>query len=347
MSSSAGTLARSMASVVLFALGGAAVVLPGCTTEEIAARCDDAKCKPGNQCLPLDGKVSCRKTCSSNTDPATSCPAGYTCVDHEDGNPAFCVANTTKIEPKANGQWGFACNASRGWANPDCDGAQGFNCYGLSPTDGDAYCTRYGCATDRDCAAGYWCGTINLAPNVDDRERSIHETERVCLKRTYCSPCAADFDCPSVGGRKHHCVGDDLGFKFCTPECTNSDGCNNEARCVNLGDPGLEASVCYPRAGACVGDGSLCSPCRSDADCGDDGICVKGQYTTEKACAKKAPGDCKSGDSRGGCPNSLENPKVLIGCLGGAIESVPQNYCHGFYEISGDPSDVGCWSPNR
>ena len=31
-----------------------------------------------------------------------------------------------KVEKKATGQWGFACNPAGGLENPDCDGAQEF-----------------------------------------------------------------------------------------------------------------------------------------------------------------------------------------------------------------------------
>src|SRR5438105_15855007 len=68
--------------------------------------CDDAKCLPGNKCLPLGDEVKCRKTCSSNTDPATACPFAYTCVK-QDPEP-FCVKDTTNLSntSSAKGQFG-------------------------------------------------------------------------------------------------------------------------------------------------------------------------------------------------------------------------------------------------
>lgn len=339
---------RAIASAAALAFFGFTFVsvTPGCSSENIAAApaCDSAKCKPGNKCLPLDGEVKCRKTCSSNSDPATSCPAGYTCVAPDDGNEPFCVQDNVKIEAKPKGQWGFPCNATGGLENPDCDGAQEFYCYGVSPTDGNAYCTRYSCETDRDCGAGFWCATVNVGPNVASAKRTIQDTQKVCLKRTFCSTCKVDLDCPAIDGRAQHCIQDEAGAGFCTPECGNSTNCNNEAKCV---DAGIGPKVCYPRAGVCVGDGSLCSPCRSDADCGADGACLKGQYTTEKSCAKKAPQSCNKGEAQGGCVKSLTTPKVSVYCLGGRIEEAPVDYCHGFYEVGGNPTDVGCWTPPR
>ena len=47
--------------------------------------CSDGQCLAGNRCLALRGEVKCRKTCTSNSDPATSCPFGYTCTDIRNG----------------------------------------------------------------------------------------------------------------------------------------------------------------------------------------------------------------------------------------------------------------------
>ena len=197
----------------------------------------------------------------------------------------YCKRITREIKagPK---QWGAGCNATAGLENNvDCDSAQGFFCYGTSPADGAAYCTRYDCHADSECAASFYCATINVAPNVTTTKPTIHKTTTVCLRRDYCAPCTADLDCPPLNGRTQHCVPDDNSVGFCAPECSTSQNCPHDAKCV---DGGIGIKTCYPRAGTCVGDGSLCSPCRNDADCGDDGACVKGQYTTERSCAKKS-----------------------------------------------------------
>mgnify|MGYP005858760025 CR=1 FL=1 len=333
----AGALAAAAAALVLAA--------PGCSSETkvVPATCDDAKCAPGNKCLPLDGEVKCRKVCTSNTDPTASCPFGYTCVP-QDGVEAFCVKDRAELT-QGPGQWGNPCNAAGGLdANPDCDSAQGFYCYGTSPNDGASYCTRYDCETDRDCGAGFYCGDANIAPNVTTTKRTVGQTQRVCLKRSYCAPCKADLDCPAQNGIPQRCVPDDDGNGFCSPECTNSQNCNFEAQCVS----GLtDLTVWYPRAGGCVGDGSLCSPCRSDADC-PQGACVQGTYTTEKSCTVKSGITCKDGSQNGtdfDCP-TVASPKVPIRCLGMVFDTVPRDHCHGLYPL-GQSADVGCWTPRR
>jgi hypothetical protein len=385
-------------------------IVPACSTKVVTApsdagtsglqlTCDETKCLPGNKCLAGDGETKCRRPCSSNTDPATNCPAGaecvggstpsvidgctkgpadktttycdsfsslggthltaYTCgtstpkgcIDAGDGQwccndaPAeiydapFCKRLTREFTagPK---QFGAACNPTGGIKGPDCDTAQGFFCYGTSPADAAAYCTRFGCNADSECAAGYYCGTVNVAPNVGTAKPTLHETTNVCLRRDYCTPCTADFDCASVNGAAQHCVGDKNGAGICAPECTTDQNCNFEARCI---DGGVGPKICYPRAGLCVGDGSLCSPCHNDADCGDDGLCIKGQYTTEHACAKKSAVTCTMTAKM--CPTSAK-PGAPIACTTMDDATVPANYCVGLYKFS-TASDIGCFTPGR
>ena len=367
-------------------------------------QCDPTKCAAGNECLSMDGDLKCRKPCSSNVDPATSCPSnffcavanepstippectkiavaasrtlctqfaaagsrltGYLCVPPvkpkgcvaADGAGNFCcnaapaeqlakplcVKELREVKPGPK-QWGAACNPTKGLDNnDDCDTAQGFFCHGTSPADAAAYCTRYNCSADRECTGGFSCATINVGPNVTTGKRTYHETTTACLRRDYCAPCKADLDCPPLTGRPQHCVQDANGAGFCSPECAGPTNCNLEAKCV---DPGTGVKTCYPRAGTCVGDATLCSPCRSDADCGDDGACVKGEYTTERFCAKKGTGTCRASAPK--CtPSSKPGAKLSCAVADAASPSPLDNYCYGLYAFStGD--DLGCWTPDR
>lgn len=345
MTSSSSWNSRCAVGAVLLGLLGATA----CSSSSDAAACDSSKCRPGNKCLALAGETQCRKTCSSNTDPAASCPFGYTCVAQ--APEPFCVKDAAIVEKSASGQWGAPCKATDGLdKNPACDTAQSFWCFGLSPTDAEAYCTRYQCATDRDCGAGLYCATANVYPDVTRAKRSEREVEKVCLKRDqYCAPCTADLDCLPIRGRTSHCVTDDRGKAFCTPECERTDSCtelNGAAQCLDFGD----FNACYPRAGTCVGDGSMCSPCLNDTDCGADGLCVQGGYTREKACAKKSPSACAQKDCPA-MPGNLTSKSTGLGCAKQADGDVPAGYCAGVYRFGGTDAepggDVGCYTPEK
>jgi hypothetical protein len=324
------------------------------TTGSVTTGCTKVAADAADFCAPLalNGGVKLSPyTCGEGAAPkgcvAGPAPGQFCCDDlpPESYAQAFCVRNlrTLKVGPK---QFGAACNATLGLNdNPDCDSAQGFACYGLLPGDGEAYCTSYGCHSDRECAPTFYCATINVAPNVTTPKPTFHETTTACLKRDYCAPCVADIDCPSLKGRTQHCVTDAKGGGFCAPECTAAANCNFEAKCV---DVGIGPSVCYPRAGLCVGDGSLCAPCRADSECGADGVCAKGQYTTERACAKQSGVTC-SGTAKE-CGVSAA-PKAKIGCTTTAGD-LPANYCVGLYNFGppqsgGQPTDIGCFTPAR
>jgi len=388
---------RTKSSTALGLLAGFCVAIAAvqaCGTSD-PDRCSEARCAPGNRCLPAHGETRCRRPCAASAD----CPAGSTCVSAsqpaqiptacqpapqgvfcdryaERGGPRlapyvcevdspkgciagtepgqwccddrpgetyaqpFCMRDLNGVEPGPK-QFGAPCNASGGRENnPDCDTSQGFACFGTQPGDGGAYCTRYGCHSDRECSAEMYCATINEAPNAVTAARSFRSSVTVCLKRDYCAPCSADRDCPSLAGVTQYCVSDQKGALFCAPECSETSNCNNEAVCV---DSGFGPRVCYPRAGVCVGDGTLCSPCRADADCGADGVCVKGTYSSERACAKPSPGPC-SASNAGACATPVASGAKVI-CTQGSSE-VPAQYCAGVYRL-GAGFDLGCFTPPR
>jgi hypothetical protein len=333
---------RRVVLLLVLALGSLLFFSFSCSSAE----CDDSKCAAGNRCLVGEDGNKCRKTCSTNWDPSTSCPFGFTCKPHTSG-VSYCAFDKVQIEKRDVGQWGASCNPVGGQdANPDCDSGQGFKCFGRSPSDAQAYCTRFGCTNDDECGAGFGCQAQNTTPNVGEALRQrIGEVVNVCVRRVYCSACRSDLDCAPLEGRKQRCTADDVGNTFCAPECTNNASCTRDAYCYDYGD----YKACYPHAGVCVGDGLLCSPCRSDADCKDQGACANGSYTTERHCATKAPSDCQGGAARGGCPATAPNPKVQVACRGDnkTTLEVPPNYCHGVFNVEGAPAGIGCWSPNR
>ena len=361
-------LARTAGSVaVMSALVGVGAAACGSTTTVVpaTAACDDTKCAPGNKCLDGEDGIKCRRTCASNDKPDTACPFGYTCSRYDGVPEAYCFKQTNEITKKDKGQWGAPCNPANGLdKTPDCDTDQSFACFARAPSDADAYCTLYSCESDLGCGPGFYCGDFNVQPNAinpsraSDGTKFVQSVAKACQLRKYCSPCNTNLDCPAVKGKAQFCVAGSDGKGFCTNECSSDEGCNTEALCgqnVTDKDGVAHPRACFPRAGSCTGDGSLCSPCRVDSDCGPDGACVKGtDYSTERFCAKAAPGgDC------GQCPKQLTNPPIRGGCYKANATNpvfagdVPVNYCMGLFAFDIDDRDnsviyqPGCWSPSR
>jgi hypothetical protein len=113
--------------------------------------------------------------------------------------------------------------------------------------------------------------------------------------------------------------------------------------------------VCVPRAGACVGDGSFCAPCRADADC-HNGYCLAADYSTERFCSQNMkPGTtCSStGPPSGSCPTRpLTANYKGVACTSSASDTSPANQCIGFVTFgkasNGQAQIVpGCWTVNR
>ena len=219
----------------------------------------------------------CRKVCTQQG----QCPGGSYC---NDGQPqSWCVPSTLELTRGA-GQWGTPCSASGGRdANPACDSYDNFLCYGAAPTDANAFCTYFDCVLDADCPGGWWCATVDDAPNVLIASRSFGatSTNRVCLPRQYCAPCQMDHDCsPAQDGSQEHCVAgtaDPGGGSLCAPQCATIDDCPLDATCV-------------PQWGVCAAH-----RCTTDGDCQANGsgeTCVGG--ACKLACAGDA--DCPPAD---------------------------------------------------
>jgi hypothetical protein len=190
----------------------------------------------------------------------------------------WCVQGTYPVT-EAAGQFGTPCLPSDGEGNNKaCDTADGFACFGKTPTDANAFCTIFSCQADSDCPGGWWCETVDKQPNVLTAKRSFGQTRTVCRPRQYCATCQEDHDCPAASdGTKQHCVTDSQGNGFCSPQCTTNANCPLDATC-NAAFP-----VCVPAQGAtCLSDedcpptssayqhcyAGTCTPeCGSDSDC--------------------------------------------------------------------------------
>jgi len=367
---SAAAVVRRIATYGLLALAAWVLTpsLSACSSKPAtpaAPTCDPTQCATGNSCISDGTETKCRLGCALNGDGTggqQTCPFNYHCVD---GTTPYCAADAVAYQKNGKGLWGAPCSPTGGLdTNPACDTDQNFWCYATSPFDGAAFCTQYGCSSDANCRGGYWCATINTAPNAVQRDRTVGDTRTACMPRTYCSPCKTDIDCPPTKGVRQHCVPDNAGSKFCSPECGQDSQCNQEAKCVESEEAG--GKVCVPNAGACVGDGGFCSPCRSDADCKNGGACVGSSYSTETFCA--VPSGVPCGVS-GGCKFTSECPAAPVpggatSCTfpgkadlcpdnGGAPNqwpSIPDNFCYGSVSFGpkGQEAHVpGCYTARR
>jgi len=322
--------------------------------------CDPAKCRAGNQCVDDGTGTSCHLVCATQTD----CPFDFHCTPSLTSGDAGAVLNYCAADAKSYtpgpGTWGASCNPTGGMLkNPDCDASQGFACNAASPTDASAYCTQFSCTSDSDCRGGWWCATINAQPNATTSTRSMGQTVRVCEPRLYCSPCTADVDCSPSSGPEH-CIADDQGGLYCAPECTGDSICNIEASCKTLDeksacDGSNGPCVCVARANECVGDGKLCAPCRSDADC-PMGLCVQADYSTEHFCTVTSGVPCMiNGQNQlvDQCP-STDEANVDVGCTTTADgNDAPTNQCVGLTTLGTNPNTgktqyvLGCFTPDR
>jgi len=337
-------LARLLVAGLVAAAG--AVACSSTTTAPPAgpAACDPTQCAPKNECIPdAAGVAACRIGCLTHAD----CPFNTQCLTSAPRN--YCVKQNLPVEQKPSGQWGYPCLPSGGRDNnPACSAETGFACYAAGTTDALAYCTQYDCTVDLDCAGGFYCGTINTAPNAKTDKRTIGSTRSVCLKHSYCSPCAGDIDCPVVDGQQMRCTTDNAGGRYCSNPCTSTTNCRLDAACNGVADDG--SKVCKPRAGACTGDGTICAPCRSDADC-PSGACIKAGYSPERFCSVKSTSPCTAPDDpktssfvKGSCPAFTAVKGVTLGCQGRAgDDNIPKDQCIGFIEF-GDSGDIACYT---
>jgi hypothetical protein len=320
---------RTVASsfLALAATLAAAAFANGCSAE--------VSCKPGNE--KIDGE--CRLVCTTQD----GCPADFSCVTA--GGKSYCAKNPEGLGT-GKGQFGSACNATLKLIenHPDC--AAGFQCFGTSPTDADAYCSRYGCGSDSECPGGFYCATVNAAPNLGTYQRSWRgKTDgaltTVCKKRsTFCSPCASDADCAARGyvGPALHCVADDKGQKYCTNECANDAACDRDSACRDAN--GLK--VCAPNVGACKGDGALCSRCASDADCKEGGFCLEQEYTKERFCTSTPNGGSCGASTCGTAPAGVP---WEIGCVRTTSGFTPTDQCVGIRPFDDEGNvNLGCWA---
>lgn len=220
-------------------------------------------CKDNNECTSnICVSEQCRKECQ---DPS-SCDTGQDCTS-EDGIKYFC--NT----PKYNTKIGEACVITGKCLDSD------LQCLPGSTEDLAMYSTAYcsaGCEYDTDCPPRFMCMDIG-----DDK--------KMCVRRGFCSRCLFDGQCAS----NSRCIKQGKE-SFCAKSCTKDrTECPRYADCKDVG--GGEY-YCIRKAGSCVGDGKICAPCITEADCEKGSLCLTYTYSRESFCSpacvdEKCPGD--------------------------------------------------------
>jgi hypothetical protein len=332
-------LVRGVSVAMVLLGGGAWAAFTGCSNDE--APCDSAKCAANNECIARGSETKCRLKCDSDN----GCPTGYRCEVEQ--SPSYCHPEADATFPRG---FGVRCAPPDGIeGNPACNTDRGLACFARSPTDADAYCTKFDCATDADCPKSFFCATVNEAPNATTPQRSFGGTKRVCQRREFCAPCETDSDCPRTGdGRVQFCATAPTG-RFCTTECAEDSNCRLDAQCEAIAD-GKKA--CTPRGGGCVGDGTFCSRCRADSDC-KGGFCFETRFSPERFCAMPTQRPCADGgvDS---CPEVPDGAAPLgVACTIRNTDEVRIDHCVGLVQQgtdrnSGEPNPtIGCWTRAR
>ena len=265
-----------------------------------------------------------------------TCQMDHDCAKAADGTQQHCVQDS----------------AHHGFCSPQC----GSNA--TCPLDATcqlqwAVCAQTTCKQDGDCQARggaekCFAGVCQLACKKDVDCPASNGMAQHCGQAGACvtQACQSDDDCPPTSTTFQHC-----NAGACTPECSTAADCNaatGDQTCTPL-------SVCAPRAGACVGDGTFCSPCRSDGDC-SAGYCLNAQYSTERFCstATAAGVQCSSTASPlpGTCPKFPPGAEAeAFGCTTAADSAIaPANQCVGEVPLGTAQGQgqvmyvTGCWS---
>lgn len=157
------------------------------------------------------------------------------------------------------------------------------------------------------------------------------QQRRACLPRSYCSPCETHADCTEPTAA---CIDTGNGEKFCSVQCAPSGfTCDPSSECKAVGDD----FYCAPKSGSCKGDGSSCSTCRNDADCGEGGLCYVQSGSRERWCMQP----CGAGDA---CPDTPGGMPQLCCTTPESCGSF-LNYCVPDYypSVSDTRYAMGCW----
>ncbi len=268
---------------------------------------DNSECRDGYSCI----LGACRpvseasEPCDDGDDCGTdlSCLEGmctHTCssiLDCDDMVGTYCTTDASStglwcLPPISDPNLGVSCfvppveDDELVGKTSDATCAENYVCY-PDPSNMDAYCTT-ACKTDRDCLPNMACREVSTANGLVS----------MCVRREYCEPCNTDDEC---GSQYDRCIGSEpskSSENFCSTNCDPNEPatCPTDSTCKQVyfcttrnawvpdcswcdGEcktDGPSVFECVPDYGACTGNGSLCSPCRTQEECqnGDGGYCL-------------------------------------------------------------------------
>ena len=155
--------------------------------------------------------------------------------------------------------------------NADC-AAYGLTCY--PDGAGSGQCSR-GCASDADCSGGTRCNPV--------------QGTLLCTLPRWCDSCTTDADCSTAAPTCRRDLGADgtFGPGYCTMPCIVGDkSCPAGSSCSKEpASSSIKMFTCRPDNDTCTGDGSQCSPCKTQADCSPGHDCVQPSGDSERFCA--------------------------------------------------------------
>lgn len=164
----------------------------------------------------------------------------------------------------------------------DC-AALSLTCFETDPATGAGICSKP-CSGAGDCPQGTYCNP--------------QSGKLICTAPRFCNPCQVASDC-GTGGL---CLQGPAGQKYCTKPCAQAKStCAPASSCRQYGS-NVDDFACQPDYGTCVGDGSQCSPCSGQGDCGAGLECHLATATGERFCAKVCtPGAANACPAGYGC----------------------------------------------
>jgi hypothetical protein len=276
------------------------------------AGCTKAPTKIGTSCnattdCNIAGQVCVGGICThACTGQFNQCPVGYNCTIVDPGSGLTCNKVAFAVDPTTGVPLLYGKSCPGGDASicgnpgdpavpsPICRSAQDpFNPGMPLANDAGAYCTG-ACSSDNDCPFFMSC-------------TADYDGIQKCLTRAQCSSCTYNDNCNADGGNLYACIpASKGGGNYCTATCNSDNDCPGAVQAQAAGtknylscQAGMDATgnagkFCVHWYGACVGQGNVCDPCQTTADCAlSSSKCIRNPYTQERMCTKKCTADAQ------------------------------------------------------